>query len=406
MLQAIQDLGYKVTIADVVARTGLSVDVVSRLLALIAAKCDSSLQVGEDGLVRYLFSTHLYYQFLGRGIGLLLARAAATFTEILSFLFKISFGLILLVSVLCILGVGAIFRTIFLAYANDFEGIRSLWLDFFSLFKWLSQEQPMQLIDGQTSMPSAQLNSSPKKNVGLNIRPFLMNCYLFLFGPGNPNADIESQRSQLIAQVIRLNEGVVLPEHFSPYTGAAPDDEKTIFKILHKFGGYPTVLENSRIAYVFPTMAARSDVDNYVHVQALLEEKEWDFTGLTSAQISPVLVLAFSSILGALLFIVLILSVRGTQLHHLSLFTFFAGYGCLFLFIPAVRFFIVKFLNLGVRRRNERCRRYERSIGEPDEPLRASLEDVERIRGENRAPAGRQVIYRTDRDYLEQLTDI
>ena len=405
VLQAIQALGHKVTIADVVARTGLSIDVVSRLLASIAAKTASSLQVCEDGLVRYCFPTHLYYQFLGRGLGLILARGASAATDLASFLFKISFGLLLLISVLFIFGVAGICRTIFYAYANDFEGIRVMWLEFFSLFKWLSADQTVNLTDGQSRLQS-EPNLTSKKNSGLSIGPFLINCYLFLFGPGNPNVDVETQRLQLIAQVIRLNEGIVLPEHLSPYTGAQPEDEKSIFQILHKFGGYPTVLENSRIAYVFPSMAARSDVDNYVHVNALLEEKEWQFSGLSWRQTNPVLMLAFSSICGAFLFIVLILSVKGTQLHHLSLFTFFAGYGCLFLFIPAVRFFVVKLLNRGVRKRNLVRRRYERLIGEPDQHLRASLEDVERIRGENRLPGGRQIIYRTDRDYLEQLTDI
>ncbi|MDR3612535.1 MAG: hypothetical protein P4L53_03160 [Candidatus Obscuribacterales bacterium] len=405
VLQVIQDLGFKVTIADVVARTGLSIDVVSRLLASIAAKSASSLQVCDDGLVRYCFPVHLYYQFFGRGLGLILSKGAAAATELVSFLFKISFGLILLVSVVCIFVVAGICRTIFYAYANDFEGMRKMWVEFFSLFKWISSEQTIHLPDGQNSLQSGQ-DPTAKKSSGLNIRPFLMNCYLFLFGPGNPNADIETQRLQLIAQVIRLNEGIVLPEHLAPYAASQSDDDKGIFQILHKFGGYPTVLENSRIAYIFPSMAARSDVDNYVHVNALLEEREWQFTGLTWSQTNPVLMLAFSSILGAFLFIVLILSVKGTQLHHLGLFTFFAVYGCLFLFIPAVRFFVVKHLNRGVRKRNQVRRHYERLIGDPDEQLRASLEDVERIRGENRLSGGRQVIYRTDRDYLEQLTDI
>lgn len=393
------------TIADVVARTGLSIDVVSRLLASIAAKTASSLQVCDDGLVRYCFPTHLYYHFFGRGVGLILARGAVSARDLVSFLFKISFGLILLLSVIFIFGVAGICRTIFYACANDFDGIGKMWLEFFSLFKWLSAEQTVHLTDTQSSKLPQQ-DSPATKTGGLSIRPFLMNCYLFLFGPGDPNIDIDTKRSQLIAQVIRLNEGIVLPEQLSPYTASQSDDEKSIFQILHKFGGYPTVLENSRIAYIFPSMAARSDVDNYAHVNALLEEKEWEFTGLTWRQTNPVLMLAFSSILGAFLFIILILSVKGTQMHHLSLFTFFAGYGCLFLFIPAVRFFVVKLLNLGVRKRNLIRRRYERQIGEPNEQLRASLEDVERIRKENRLPGSRQVIYRTDRDYLEQLTDI
>ena len=51
---------------------------------------------------------------------------------------------------------------------------------------------------------------------------FMMNCFSFLFGDGQPNANLEERKWQLIAQVIKANNGVVTAEQLAPYTGADP----------------------------------------------------------------------------------------------------------------------------------------------------------------------------------------
>ena len=396
VLKAIQALGHRVTIADVVARSGLSVELTSRLLASIAAKSDSSLQVASDGIVYYCFPSYLYYQFFTRGLRQTLRRGGAILKKSALFLFKISFGLTLLSSVMFIFGVGSLFRTIVLAQANDYDAINRLWREFFALFSNLSQGE----FDG--GQPEEPVKGGVQS---YTFRPFLMNCYALLFGPEDPNTNIADERSQLIAQVIRLNEGVVLAEHLSPYTGALPGDEKTMFQILHKFSGYPVVLEGGHLAYVFPAMESRSDVDTYVHMKELIEEKELSFTGLSGKQIRPVLTLALANIAGAVFFIFLIVGIGGSEVHHLRLFTFFALYGSLFFFIPAVRFFAFKKVNNGIRERNSIARRYEALLGNPDAELTISLEEIESLRRSSQVSSGKEVIYRTDKDYLEQLTD-
>ena len=46
---------------------------------------------------------------------------------------------------------------------------------------------------------------------------FLESVFSFLFGDGNPNADLEEYRWQAIGSVIRSNKGSVVGEQIAPY---------------------------------------------------------------------------------------------------------------------------------------------------------------------------------------------
>jgi hypothetical protein len=252
---------------------------------------------------------------------------------------------------------------------------RIVWLDFRRLREGRAQARLGGEAATQSEVPSGQ--------------GFLLDCYYFLFGPGDPNEGIEEYRLQLIAQSIRLNEGVVLAEHLVPYTGRPPDDEQTLFSILAKFNGSPFVSESGNILFT----------------AALVQEQEWQFTGLSRQALQPVILLAVANLLGACLFYSIIAMIGGRHTADLRLFEFFSIYGVLFLAIPAVRWFVVRKKNKKIRESNQIASEYEEKIGKPDLELAKKLEEAEQLRRNESVQQSKQIVYRTDQDYLEQMSD-
>jgi hypothetical protein len=392
VLRAIRALGNQVTVPDVVAKTGLSLYEASETMTTIASETQARLQVTASGEIVYRFPVHFYYLYFARGIERFFSKAGRKLTNAAFFLFKISFGLILLFSVIFIFGIALLIRSVLAAYLGSGDGIPLMWSDFFRSFK-------------KIAWGNENFALSPSPDGTQPGQGFLLNCYSFLFGPGNPNTGIEEECGKLIAQVIRLNEGIVLAEHFSPYTGRAPEDETVIFQILAKFNGYPKVTENNEIVYIFPSMSTRSEVANYAHTPALIQEKEWQFTGLSKEEAQPVRILAAANLLGAMIFVFLIVCSGGTNSAHLKLFAFFACYGSLFFFIPLARWLILNEINKDIRQRNETAREYEQRLGNPDQALLVKLEEAENLRLQENTRGTKEIVYQTDKDYLEQLTD-
>jgi hypothetical protein len=115
--------------------------------------------------------------------------------------------------------------------------------------------------------------------------------------------------------------------------------------------------------------------------------------------------LAVANLLGASLFYSFIAMVGGRHMADLRLFEFFAVYGVLFLAIPCVRWFFVRRKNRSIRQKNEIARKYEEMIGNPDVVLGQRLEEAEQLRRHVGLEVNKKIVYRTDQDYLEQLSD-
>jgi hypothetical protein len=401
VLTAIQKLGNEVTVPDIVAQSGQSLDQATVWLNEIASETAATLHVSKDGRILYQFRTNFQYMYLSMGAIRLLSKLVKRVKPLLVILFKISFGLILVTSVFIILGTVLLFRTIFSVGFDGGNSVPSLWLDFFAPFKRLLQldfrkngernSKRNNMIGGPPAQPASQ--------------GFLLDCYSFLFGPEDPNQGIEEERWKLIAQTIRLNEGILLAEHFSPYTGRAPEDEQILFKILAKFNGQPIVSESGNIVYLFPSMTARSTVDNYAFTEPLIQEHELQFAGLTRQALSSVVLLALVNLSGGFFFTSLIRMIGGHHATDLRLFSFFMAYGLLFLAIPLWRWTGLRVANKEISQRNRIAKEYEHKLGKPEAELQKKLEEAEEMRHHNPAQLNQQIVYRTDKDYLEQLTD-
>lgn len=431
VLRAVQKLGNNVTVADVVAKSGCSLQVTTKFLNEIAGETSATLQVSADGQILYCFQPNFQYMYFSRGTAKVFSTVARTLGPALFFLFKISFGVTLMLSVIVVFGIFLILRSLMSVGTDSGESVASMWSDFFTALRrvvWLDlksirENRVLTAPASDDASQDANLNSrlgsnlnaniSDNLNAGFNHAPalapsgqgFLLDCYYFLFGPGDPNEGIDDIRWKLIAQSIRLNEGVVLPEHLVPYTGRSLDDDRALFLILAKFNGTPFVSESGNILYTFPSMAAPSEVASYAFTAPLVQEQEWQFTGLSRQALKPVILLAVANLLGASLFYSFIAMVGGRHMADLRLFEFFAVYGVLFLAIPCVRWFFVRRKNRSIRQKNEIARKYEEMIGNPDVVLGQRLEEAEQLRRHVGLEVNKKIVYRTDQDYLEQLSD-
>ncbi|HEY9756062.1 MAG TPA: hypothetical protein V6C97_12925 [Oculatellaceae cyanobacterium] len=397
VLAAIQKLGNEVTVPDIVAQSGQSLAATTLWLNEIAAETAATLQVSKDGQILYHFRPNFQYTYLSLSAIRLLSKLIKKIEPLVNFLFKISFGLILITSVFIIFGIILLFRTIFSVGFDGGNSVPALWVDFLTPFRRL-----LRFDFRKNRERNPKLGAPPP---AASSQGFLLDCYSFLFGPDDPNAGIGEERWKLIAQTIRLNEGIVLAEHFAPYTGRKPDDEQTLFTILAKFNGQPIVSETGNILYLFPSMTARSEVDNYAFTEAFLQEHELQFAGLTPQALAPVILLALANLSGGFFFTSLIRMIGGHHAADLRLFSFFMAYGLLFLAIPLWRWTNLRVANKEIRQRNQIAKEYEHKLGKPDTELQQRLQEAEEMRRLNDAQSSKQIVYRTDKDYLEQLTD-
>ncbi|MBI2809823.1 MAG: hypothetical protein HYX67_03185 [Candidatus Melainabacteria bacterium] len=151
-------------------------------------------------------------------------------------------------------------------------------------------------------------------------------------------------------------------------------------------------------------MQQRSTNASYTFMPEYIEEKFWQFSKMSPQTLRPVLALAVGNFIGSLAFWWLCL-----YTHRVSkppmVFLFFAIYGTMFVVVPLIRLGVIKFLNWRIAKRNRVAKGFENLIGSPDQEVRLKLEDAEKIRRDFGAIPSNNIVYTTQKDYLEQLTD-
>jgi hypothetical protein len=394
-IKAIRDLNNRVTVADVVATTGLSLDEVTEELNSVAAESQATLEVTNIGEVFYNFPQNFAVAYYAHGFKKILLNIWNSVFKVIFFAFRISFGVILLLSFLFIFGTILLFQTIIAAGMGASQDVGVMWQDFLGLVKRVAVQDLVLWKKQNPDTVEVQGNSR---------QGFLLDCYSFLFGEGNPNEHLIEERWKLLAQVIRLNEGIIIAEHLPPYTGRPADDESALFKVLSKFSGYPKLSESGQLIYVFPNMQQRSTNTSYTFMPEYVEEKFWPFSKMSTETLRPVIALALGNFLGSLLFWWICI-----YTHRVSkppiIFLFFAIYGSLFVVVPLIRFAVIKVLNWQIAKRNQVAKGFENLIGSPDREIRSKLEDAEKIRRDFGTTPSNAIVYTTQKDYLEQLTD-
>ncbi len=391
VLKAVDSLGRRVTAADVAAKTGLPVLVAQAELNKVAAETGGHMEVATTGDVAYKFSPGFQNAYLAKGIARFFQVVGKKLFDIVFFLVRISFGIMLILSVLAVV---FIFIAIML-YSNkggnndrDDYGGGGFHFGFFDylilrdLFAWGAYSTAGQ--------PKNQQQRRRKSN-------FLFDCFSFLFGDGNPNADIEERKWTLIANSIRDHGGVVTAEQLAPYTGATPTDEDAVLPVLVRFDGKPEVTEAGGIVYTFPSMQVSATTSDS-HVSApFLKEMRWPFVGPQTGSLIMVYALAGFNFLGTWwLFLQPSLQELWPLLLPLVI------YGTLFVTIPIGRKFALDVINQRITERNGKRSTYAEMLKAPAPELSKKLEFANDLRIGRRAIKQDDIVYTTEESNLDQ----
>lgn len=410
IMQAVEQLGYRVTVGDVAAKAGLDVNFAQRELLTLASEAGGNLQVAESGDIAYLFPKNFRDILRNKFLRLQLQEWWQKIWRILFYLIRISFGIVLVASILLIF----VAITILLSSSDSNNGggggegggggggrgggfffFPYFWNDLLWIFYWNHDEPYYQ----QRSRLTGQ---KPQMS-------FLEAVFSFLFGDGNPNHNLEERKWSDIATAIRNNRGAVVAEQIAPYLenlrqGYAREYEEYMLPTLARFDGRPEVSPQGQIVYHFPQLQTTATEINSEPVAAYLREMLWRFSNASSGQIMLAAGLGAVNLVGAL--------VLGNLLSNSAIASGFIGfvsaiypmiliYGVGFLAIPLIRYFWIQWKNSRIEARNQERQQRAMLLNEPDANLLQKLAYAREFAAEN-VLTGEDLAYTTETELTQQ----
>ncbi len=414
IMQAVEQLGYRVTVGDVVAQAGLNVNLAQPGLLALAADSGAHLQVAETGDIVYLFPKNFRGILRNKFLRLRLKEWWQKIWGILFYLIRISFGIILIASIALIFVTIAIILFTATSSGDGSSNSRSSrhggdggGMAFMPYF-WFGPDLFWFFDPNYDQYSRRRQVSSPEGNNKMN---FLQAVFSFIFGDGNPNANLEEQRWQDIAKVIRNNQGAVTAEQIAPYLdnlgeGYSREYEDYMLPVLSRFNGLPQVSPEGDIVYHFPELQTTARQRNSQPVAAYLREQPWRFSEADSGQIMTSAGLGIVNIVGALVLGSMLKGKVAAQLGGLvafvkSIYWLLLGYGSAFLTIPLVRYFWIQWKNSQIEARNQK--RQERAVflNQANTALQKKLAYAHQFAAQN-VISNDDLAYTTETDLLEQ----
>ncbi|MBC7971236.1 MAG: hypothetical protein H7Z11_14145 [Verrucomicrobia bacterium] len=411
IMQAVERLDYRVTVGDVASQAGLNVNFAQQGLLALASDAGGHLQVAESGEVVYLFPQNFRTVLRRKYLQLQLQEWWGKVWKILFYLIRISFGVVLMVSIALILlsivliitaanssrdsddrqdsGGGAIFMP-HLGFGSDF----------FLFFSPGYYDHPR-----QQNLQRSRHSDKPELN-------FLEAIFSFLFGDGNPNADLEERRWQAIGTVIRNQRGAVVAEQLAPYLdnigqGYHREYEEYMLPVLTRFNGQPEVSPEGDIVYHFPELQATAAQTRPKPVSAYFQEFPWRFSQAGSGQLLLAIGLGGVNLIGALVLGKLLAdgaaaaALGGLVAFVQSIYWVLLGYGSAFLALPLVRYFWVQWRNRKIAARNETRQSYAVQLNQADAKLQGKIVYAQQFATET-VIGTTDLAYTTERDLVEQ----
>ena len=410
IMQAVEQLGYRVTVGDVAAKAGLDVNFAQRELLTLASEAGGNLQVAESGDIAYLFPKNFRDILRNKFLRLQLQEWWQKIWRVLFYLIRISFGIVLVASILLIF----VAITILLSSGSDNNGggggegggggggrgggfffFPYFWNDLLWIFYWNHDEPYYQ----QRSRLTGQ---KPQMS-------FLEAVFSFIFGDGNPNHNLEERKWSDIAAAIRNNRGAVVAEQIAPYLenlgqGYAREYEEYMLPALARFDGRPEVSPQGQIVYHFPQLQTTATERNSQPVAAYLREMLWRFSNASSGQIMLAAGLGAVNLVGAL--------VLGNLLSNSAIASGFIGfvsaiypmmliYGVGFLAIPLIRYFWIQWKNSRIEARNQERQQRAMLLNKPDANLLQKLAYAREFAAEN-VLTGEDLAYTTETELTQQ----
>jgi len=394
VIKVIDDLGRHVTPADVATKTGLPILATTATLNQVAAETGGHLEVGKTGDVAYRFNLGFQNAYLAKGFMRILNMIGDKTFQIAYFLLKISFGIMLILSFLIVIG---LIIVIMLRGSGDRDRGRGIDIDFDffdylifrDLFWWGTQS-------------TWQRDPYRYDRRGVRKDNFLLGCFSFLFGDGNPNNDLDERRWAAIAETIRNNDGVVTVEQLAPFTGTDPKNEDGVLPALVRFNGKPEVTESGNIVYTFPSMQVSTKGDIRENTRPIfLKENKWKFTEAPADSLIPVYLLAGFNFFGSLwLWNAVAHSAEFYPL--LPLINCLVVYGTFFVGVPIVRYLVQLWRNQRIDTRNVTRQGYAAKVSHPDGQLKTKLSEAKEFQIKAERLSSRDAVYTTEKELLDQ----
>lgn len=414
IFKAVETLDYRVTAGDVASQAGLDIKLAERDLVSLAADAGGHLQVSEAGEIAYQFPRNFRGILRNKFWQLRLKDWWERIWNVLFYIIRISFGIFLLISILVIFITIAVI-TIYLSSRqgdsdrdDGFGGgmifLPRFWFgpDLFWVFSPDYNRHRQQRTPARRRANDSEMN-------------FLESVFSFLFGDGNPNADLEERRWRAIATVIRNNGGAVAAEQIAPYLddigeGYNKDYEDYMLPVLTRFGGRPEVSPDGHIIYHFPALQITAERQGKKSTTNYLRELRWKFSNASSGQLFLSAGLGAFNFVGALILGAMLNDLRAEGLISQlggwigfvnGIYWFLLAYGIGFVSVPLIRYAWIQWRNRKVDARNEQ--RLERAsvLDRPSEELKDKIEYAHQFAAETVVTED-DLIYTTETDLITQ----
>jgi hypothetical protein len=407
IVKSIEQLDYRVTVGDVAAKAGLELNFAQQGLLALASEAGGHLQVSESGDIVYLFPKNFRSILRNKYWQLRWQQTWSKIWQVLFYLIRISFGIILIASILLML-VAIIAIFIAINSSNDEREGQSnnsyggggflmphFWLG--DIFWWFDPGYNQRRLQRR------------RQATGTYQMNFLESVFSFLFGDGNPNTDLETERWQSIGAVIRNHQGAVVGEQIAPYVDKTDQDEDYMIPVLSRFNGYPEVSPQGEIIYYFPELQVMASQRQAEPISSLgyLQEKLWRFSQANSGQITMAVGLGAVNIILALVLGSLLrdgtiaAQLGGIVAFAASIYGLLFGYGILYLIIPLGRYFWIQGRNPKILTRNQTREQRAIALHQPTQSLRQKIAYASQF-AQQKVIGDRDLTYTTEDDLLDQ----
>ncbi len=412
IMQAVEQLGYRVTVGDVTTQAGLNINLAQQGLLTLATDAGGHLQVAESGEIVYLFPKNFRTILRNKFLRLRLQEWWKKVWRVLFYLIRISFGILLLASI------ALIFFTILLiittinrdgdsgggSHSSGGDSHSSGGGSIFVPYFWIGPDWFWVFYPNYDSHYQQRRREQSQMN-------FFAAIFSFLFGDGNPNAGLEERRWQQIATVIRNNGGAVVAEQIAPYLddigeGYAKEYEDYMLPVLTRFNGQPVVSPDGQIVYHFPDLQITASQRHPHEVPKYLHESKERFSAASSGQILLSAGLGVLNFVGALVLGSLLADGIAAELGGLVAFVqgiywLLLGYGTAFLGVPLVRYFWIQWRNSKISDRNQQRLARARQLESADNDLQQKIAYARSFAAET-VIGQSDLVYTTETDLLEQ----
>jgi hypothetical protein len=416
VMRAVEKLDYRVTIGDVASQAGLDLKIAERDLLALASEANGHMQVAESGEIAYLFPRNFRDILRNKYWRLRWQERLSQIWNFIFYLIRISFGIYLIASI-AIIGIAIVIILVALSSSRDGDGGGDSGGDFipyggfggnwFIIFTpdYYSQRQYRRRHSSQQRRRGRSYEQEESMN-------FLEAIFSFLFGDGNPNADLEERRWQTIGSVIRNNGGAVIAEQIAPYLddlgrSSQQEYEDYMLPVLSRFNGRPEVSPDGQLVYYFPELQVTATQSKPHSVSAYLKELPWRFSQASGGQIMVAIGLGALNLIGALVLGGLLgdgslaQQLGGFVAFAASIYWLLLGYGTGFLGIPLLRYFWIQGRNRKVETRNDQRQMRAVSLNQISDQLQSKLGFARQFAAETIIDAT-DLAYTTERDLTEQ----